>query len=75
MGPNIDSIASKGKFFDVSYSVTFLPFIAISFVPVLSKSAASLACSFLLAGTVSDISIPLASKNLDALVQVVQPFL
>ena len=48
---------------------------AISFVPVLSKSAASSACSFLLAGTVSDISIPLASKNLDAFVQVVQPFL
>ena len=48
---------------------------AISFVAVLSRSAASLACSFLLAGTVSDIFISLASKNLDALVQVVQPFL
>ena len=56
-----------------SNSTIFLPFMAINLLADFSMSFASAACSLLLADTVSAIAILLASKNLDALVQVVQP--
>jgi hypothetical protein len=48
---------------------------AISLAASLKSALASDACNFLLAMTVSRMSTLLASKNLDALVQVVHPFL
>jgi hypothetical protein len=47
--------------------------IAISFLADFSISAASFACSFLLAGTVSLASRLCVPKNLATRVQVVQP--
>lgn len=54
-------------------SVTFLPLATISFEAPFSSAFASSACSFRLAGTVSDISMSFASRNLDARPQLVQP--
>ena len=75
VGPSIDSTASLPTLDETSNSCTFLPFMATSLDASFSIALASDACSFLLAMTVSRISILLASKNLDALVQVVHPFL
>jgi len=74
VGPNIEATASSVASLPPLNSLIFLPFNVISLLAELSNSFESAACSFLLAGTVSLISILRASKNLDALVQVVHPF-
>jgi hypothetical protein len=51
----------------------FLPFATMTFDAVLASAAASLRPSFALAEIVSLGSMPCASRNLDALVQLVQP--
>lgn len=70
VGPNIAATASSLLSVKV---VTFLPLATMSLLAPLSKSRASSDCSLRLAGIVSLISTLLASKNLDALVQLVQP--
>ena len=75
VGPSIASTASLPTLVETSNSCTFFPFMAISLVASFKSASASEACNFLLAMTVSRMSILLASKNLDALVQVVHPFL
>jgi hypothetical protein len=55
------------------HSSTFLPLATISFDAAFASAAASLRASLRLAGIVSAASMPLASRNLDALVQDVQP--
>ncbi len=74
VGPSIEAMASSVASLPPRNSLIFLPFKAISLLAELSSSFESAACSFLLAGMVSLISILRASKNLDALVQVVHPF-
>lgn len=54
-------------------SLTFLPFATMTLLAALAIAAASLRASLRLAGMVSALSIPCASRNLDALVQDVQP--
>jgi len=67
------SMASWLTLFFTLNSLTFFPFIAINLLALLNKFFASEACSFWLAETVSAMSMLLASKNLDARVQDVQP--
>jgi hypothetical protein len=55
-------------------SLSFLPFATISFDDAFAMAAASERPSFELAETRSRGSIPLASRNLDARWQDVQPF-
>ncbi len=52
-----------------------MPFMATSVEAASVMPGQSAALNFLLASTVSLMSIERASKNLDALTQVVQPFL
>ena len=73
VAPNMAATESFDIFSRVSNSSTFLPFAAIKELAALSSALASFSCNFLLADTVSFIWIFLASKNLDAFVQVVQP--
>ena len=73
VAPNMAATESFDIFSRVSNSSTFLPFAAIKEFAALSSALASFSCNFLLADTVSFIWIFLASKNLDAFVQVVQP--
>jgi hypothetical protein len=55
-------------------SVTCLPLATMTFEASFARPAASFLPSLRLAGTTSLASIPLASRNLDARVQDVQPF-
>jgi hypothetical protein len=55
-------------------SVTFLPLATMTFDACFASPAASFCASLRLAGTISFASIPLASRNLDARAQDVQPF-
>ncbi len=73
VGPSMAAIASLLTDLLTSNSLTFLPLDTCSVEAALSMARASVACSFRLAGTDSFISTSLASKNLEALVQVVQP--
>lgn len=73
VGPNIAATQSSTVSVLGFNSVTFLPFIATRRVAPCNFSLASDACHLRLAGMVSPTSISLASKNLDALVQLVQP--
>jgi hypothetical protein len=69
-------MASTASFEAVSapfHSLTFLPLATISFDASLAIAVASFLPSFWLAETVSFGSIELASRNLDARVQDVQP--
>jgi len=73
VGPKVAAIASS-EIEDLTENFcTFLPFKAINVDASESKSALSAACNFLLADIFSFIFILRASKNLDALVQLVQP--
>ena len=74
VGPSMASTASRLTRSFTTNSLTFLPFATISLDTDLSSPRASEACSLRLAGIDSLISILFASKNLDAFVQVVQPF-
>jgi hypothetical protein len=65
--------ASAGAFPLVFHSSTFLPLATMTFDAALASAAASDLPSLRLAGTTSFASMPLASRNLDALVQDVQP--
>ena len=73
VGPSIDATASAGTFPSSENVFTFLPLATINVVASLSSVVASVFCSFRLAGTDSVILIPLASRNLEALEQLVQP--
>ena len=73
VGPSMASTTSLPAFPPGLNSLIFLPFATITFEAAFAISAASLRPSFRLAGTVSFGSIPLASRNLDARVQDVQP--
>jgi len=73
VGPSIAATASSSGDPLSLNSLIFLPLIAISFLADFSISAASFACSFLLAGTVSLASRLCVPKNLATRVQVVQP--
>lgn len=73
VGPSIASTASFGALPAVLNSLTFFPLATISFDDSLASAAASERPSLRLAGTISFGSIPLASRNLDARVQDVQP--
>ena len=73
VGPSIASTAAFGAFPAVLNSSSFLPLATISFDDALAIAAASERPSFLLADTLSRGSIPLASRNLDARWQDVQP--
>ena len=75
VGPRVAAMASSDTDFETEYSLTFLPLIAISLEAFSSSCRASSACNFLLAGTFSLMVISLASRNLDARLQLVQPFL
>lgn len=73
VGPSMAANASvEGSDFR-SNSAIFLPLSAISLLAFPIKVWQSADCSFLLAKAVSLMLILFASKNLDALVQVVQP--
>jgi hypothetical protein len=67
------STAALGAFPPVENSSSFFPLATISLDDALAIAAASLRPSFRLALTSSFGSIPLASRNLDARVQDVQP--
>ena len=73
MLPSIAVTASSDVFSLPENSTTFLPLATVSLLAFFSSFNASSLCSFLLAGTVSAISILLASINLEAFVQLVQP--
>ena len=73
VGPSIDVTALAGTFPSTENVFTFLPLVTISVVTSLSSVVASVLCSFRLAGTDSVILMPLASRNLEALEQLVQP--
>lgn len=75
VGPSMAAIASSLRPFLRSNDATFLPFMATRVDAAAMMSGQSAALNFLLASTVSLMSIERASKNLDALTQVVQPFL
>ena len=75
MFPNIALTASSEVLSVPENSTTFLPFATVSLLAFFSSFSASSLCSLRLAGTVSEMSILLASINLEALVQLVQPFL
>jgi len=73
--PNIALTASSEVLSFPENSTTFLPFATVSLLAFFRSFNASSLWSFRLAGTVSEIAILLASINLEALVQLVQPFL
>jgi hypothetical protein len=74
VGPSIAATASFETLFATGNSLIFLPLATISLVAGFSSARASGSVSFLLAGVLSRTSILLASRNLDARVQLVQPF-
>ena len=74
MEPTIASIAAAGALPAIFHSSSFLPLATITLEAAFARAEASLRPSLRLAGTASRGSIPLASKNLDALPQDVQPF-
>lgn len=65
--------ASLDTDFSTENSLSFLPFATYKVLADFNNFRASDSDSFLLAETVSFISMLLASKNLDALTQLVQP--
>jgi hypothetical protein len=71
--PTMASTAPAGTFPAVFHSSSFLPLATMSREASLASAAASLRPSLRLAETVSRGSIPLASRNLDALPLEVQP--
>jgi hypothetical protein len=73
VGPNIEATASSETPVLSENSLTFLPLSAINLLALASMASPSCACNFLLAGTFVLMSMLLASKNLDAFVQLVQP--
>jgi hypothetical protein len=73
VGPSMASMSSSSMGTATENSSTFLPLAATILVTVSSRFLASSACNFLLAGIGSTISILLASRNLDALSQLLQP--
>ena len=73
VAPSIAVTASSVVFAPTSKWSTFLPFITTIFVEASAISLASSAWSFLFAETLSFTVISLASINLEALVQLVQP--
>ena len=73
VGPNIASIAESDGPPLVPNTVTFLPFAIINLLDFIAKFTASSRPNLREAGIVSLGSSPLASKNLAALVQLVQP--
>ncbi len=73
MEPTIESIAAAGALPAVFHSSSFLPLATMTLEAALARAVASLRPSLRLAGTVSRDSIPLASRNLDALPLDVQP--
>ena len=74
MGPSIASTASFLTFAPAGNSSSFFPFATISLLAAFASVEASLRPSFALALTSSLGSMPLASRNLEAFVQLVQPF-
>ena len=72
VGPSMASTTSRLALPPLK-SLRFLPLATITLLAALAISAASLRPSFLLAETVCFGVIFLASRNLDALVQLVQP--
>ena len=74
VGPSIFSTTSLSFDFLTSNTSSFFPFATYTFEEPLAISSASDAPSFRLAGISSLISTFLASKTLDARVQLVQPF-
>jgi len=73
VGPSMAASASVELSDFRSNSAIFLPFNAISLLALSIKVWQSVDCNFLLAKAVSLMLMLFASKNLDALVQVVQP--
>ena len=73
VGPSIASTTAFGAFPPGANSVTFLPLETMTFEACFASAAASDRPSFLLAETISFGLIFLASRNLDAFVQDVQP--
>lgn len=73
VGPSMAATASLEMLDATENSLTFLPLATISLDAGFNSARASGSVSFLLAGVLSRISILLASRNLDALVQLVQP--
>ena len=74
VGPSIACTASLDTTLPILNSVIFFPFATISLFADLSRVRASLSCSFRLAGDRSSTLTSLASKNLAARLQLVQPF-
>ena len=74
MEPTMASIAAADGFPAGFHSSSFLPLATMTLEAAFARVAASLRPSFRLAETVSRGSIPLASRNLDALPLDVQPF-
>ena len=75
VGPSMAATASFEMLLATENSLIFLPLATISFDAGFNKARASGSVSFLLAGVLSRISTLPASRNLDARVQLVQPFL
>ena len=75
VGPNIAATAVFVTDLSTANSSSFFPLATISLVAALSSFRASVSDNFLLAETRSLTSMLLASKNLDAFTQLVQPFL
>jgi hypothetical protein len=73
VAPTMASTAAAGAFPAVFHSSSFLPLATMTLEAALARAAASLRPSLRLAETVSRGSIPLASRNLDALPLDVQP--
>lgn len=73
VGPSIAATALAGGFPPTEKVVIFLPLATINVVIPLSNALASASCSLRLAGTVSVTLTLLASRNLEALEQLVQP--
>ena len=71
--PSMALSASSDALLPPANSITFLPLETTMVFALANNAAASSRCSLRLAGTVSEISILLASKNLDARVQLVHP--
>ena len=73
VGPNMALTQSPRMRPLIANSVIFFPLITINLAAAARSVFASSTCSFRLAGATSSTSMLFASKNLDALAQVVQP--
>ena len=74
VGPSIFSTTSDIFAVFISKTSSFLPFATRTFEDSFAMALASFALSLRLAGISSEIETFLASRNLDARVQLVQPF-